>query len=428
MKWRSAARCARADRGELPRPRHPLPLVGARSWPSAARCSASFSRSASATPCGRWTRSSSTVPLVLVAPVAQFGFRVWVPWWLDALPAVVAASWLLSVAPELRPAGTGRRGTRAARASSPPRPPPATGCARASPSPASRTASSAPPPLGPGIVGFPVYAILLEIGFVVGAMLLWQMRALVAERGAAGGDLAAGDDRRARADRPRDPRPGRALAERHPAAHHRRPARAGRRGDRRGLGRGRGRRGRRRARRRRAGRPPGDDRHPAHGERDGRGPDLPAVAPRRRRHRRAGAGGRPGRPARGLRRARRPHPAGRHHRARPLPDRPGVARQRRQARARQHRPGVAERRARERAAHRAQPAQRDSRPAHRRAGVRAGRHARPRCPARRDAGRRRGGRRVAGRRTARAAEPRALRPLLPGWPVPGRPRAVPPRE
>ncbi len=181
-----------------------------------------------------------TIPLVLVAPVVQLGFGRWLPWWLDSLPALVAAGWLISVAPDLGTAPidaapgllafvvaeiTARDGLRPGIAVG--------GFAYG--------ILAAGAVFGPGVVGVPVHAILLEIGFVVGAMLLWQMRALVAERGPAAGDLGAGDHRRAGADRPRDPRPGRALAERHPAAHHRRPARTAGRGDGCRLGRRRGR-------------------------------------------------------------------------------------------------------------------------------------------------------------------------------------------
>jgi signal transduction histidine kinase len=122
-----------------------------------------------------------TIPLVLVAPVVQLGFGKWLPWWLDSLPALVAAGWLISVSPDLGTAPidaapgllafvaaeiTARDGLRP-------------GIAVGAISYAILGAGAV---LGPGIVGFPVHAILLEVGFVVGAMLLWQMRALVAER------------------------------------------------------------------------------------------------------------------------------------------------------------------------------------------------------------------------------------------------------
>jgi signal transduction histidine kinase len=122
-----------------------------------------------------------TLPLVLVSPVVQLGFGRWLPWWLDALPALGAAGWLLSVAPDLGTAPidaapgllafiaaeiTARDGLR---------PGIAVGAA-------AYGVLGVAAVFGPGIVGFAVHAILLEVGFVVGAMLLWQMRALVAER------------------------------------------------------------------------------------------------------------------------------------------------------------------------------------------------------------------------------------------------------
>ncbi|MDZ5619291.1 sensor histidine kinase [Nocardioides bizhenqiangii] len=122
-----------------------------------------------------------TIPLVLMAPVVQLGFGYWLPWWLDCLPALVAAGWMLSVAPDLDRTPidavpgllafvtaeiTARDGLRPGIA--------VWGISYA--------ILGAAVVFGPGIVGFPVHAILLEVGFVVGAMLLWQMRALVAER------------------------------------------------------------------------------------------------------------------------------------------------------------------------------------------------------------------------------------------------------
>ncbi|PWN02621.1 histidine kinase [Nocardioides silvaticus] len=122
-----------------------------------------------------------TLPLVLAAPVAQLGFRIWVPWWVDCLGAFAATGWLLSVAPTYDTLGpvdaapgllafavaeaTARDGLRPGLVVS--------GVAYA---------ILGVVALGPGIVGLAVYAIFLEVGFIVGAMLLWQMRELVAER------------------------------------------------------------------------------------------------------------------------------------------------------------------------------------------------------------------------------------------------------
>ena len=122
-----------------------------------------------------------TIPLVLMAPIVQLGFGRWLPWWLDSLPALVAAGWLLSVSPDLGTAPidaapgllafvaaeiTARDGLR-----------PGIGVGAIAYGILGTAAV-----VGPGVEGFAVHAILLEVGFVVGAMMLWQMRALVAER------------------------------------------------------------------------------------------------------------------------------------------------------------------------------------------------------------------------------------------------------
>ncbi len=122
-----------------------------------------------------------TVPLVLAPSVAQLGFRIWLPWWIDCLGAIAATGWLLSIAPtydSLGPvdAAPGLLAFAIAEAT-----------ARDGLRPGFAVAGIAygllgAAALGPGIVGFPVYAILLEVGFIVGAMLRWQMRELVAER------------------------------------------------------------------------------------------------------------------------------------------------------------------------------------------------------------------------------------------------------
>ncbi|WP_183092653.1 sensor histidine kinase [Nocardioides stalactiti] len=122
-----------------------------------------------------------TVPMVLAAPVAQLWFRLVLPWWLDSLGALVATGWLLSVVPQydvLSPVDAAPAILAFAVAEA---------TARDGLRPGLLVAGLSYAMLGvaaisPGIVGFPVYAIELEVGFVVGAMLLWQMRALIAER------------------------------------------------------------------------------------------------------------------------------------------------------------------------------------------------------------------------------------------------------
>ena len=170
-----------------------------------------------------------TIPLVLVAPVVQLGFGQWLPWWLDSLPALVAAGWLLSVAPDLGSAPD-RRGARPARLRR---------CRDHGP----RRAATGHRRRG-HLLRHPRRRGRLRARrrrlrrprHPAGGRLRRRRDAAVADARAGGRaraprerDLAAGDHRRARADRPRDPRPGRPLAERHPAAHHRRPPRAARR-------------------------------------------------------------------------------------------------------------------------------------------------------------------------------------------------------
>lgn len=122
-----------------------------------------------------------TVALVLAPPVAQFGWRIWVPWWLDALPAVVATGWLLSIQPDydvLSPvdAAPGLLAFVIAEITA------RDGVLRGTVVAGVSYAVLGVAALGPGLVGLGVYAIFLEVGFVVGVMLLWQMRALLAER------------------------------------------------------------------------------------------------------------------------------------------------------------------------------------------------------------------------------------------------------
>jgi signal transduction histidine kinase len=122
-----------------------------------------------------------TLPMVLAPSVVQFGWRVWVPWWLDALPALVATGWLLSVQPTydvLSPvdAAPGLLAFVIAEITA------RDGVLRGTVVAAASYALLGAAAIGSGLVGLGVYAVFLEVGFVVGAMLLWQMRALVAER------------------------------------------------------------------------------------------------------------------------------------------------------------------------------------------------------------------------------------------------------
>jgi len=115
--------------------------------------------------------------LVLASPLLHFLTDRWLPWWLDSLGSVVAAVLLMlqpvpgvvDLAPALLALATAeitaRDGLRE-------------GLAVAAIGQAVVAAAA----LGPGLAGTPVHVLEIALGFVVGAMLLWQMRALAAER------------------------------------------------------------------------------------------------------------------------------------------------------------------------------------------------------------------------------------------------------
>lgn len=117
------------------------------------------------------------LPLVMMSALVQFTTNRWLPWWVDIAGSVVAVSLLLSRPPEgvvdLAPALLGlctaeitaRDGIRE-------------GLAVAAIGQVVLVVAA----LGPGLGGAPLHSFELLLGFVVGAMLLWQMRALVAER------------------------------------------------------------------------------------------------------------------------------------------------------------------------------------------------------------------------------------------------------
>lgn len=125
---------------------------------------------------------SLTFLLLAFAPVVQFGLRRWLPWWLDNLGTAAAASWLVfvptstGVAIDLAPAlfalitaeAVARDGLREG----------------AVVLATSLTVLVAAATAGPGVPGLAVHVMELLLGWVVGAMLLWQMRALAAERAA----------------------------------------------------------------------------------------------------------------------------------------------------------------------------------------------------------------------------------------------------
>ncbi|WP_408897595.1 sensor histidine kinase [Nocardioides sp. R1-1] len=117
------------------------------------------------------------LPLVMASPMLQFTTHRLLPWWGDVAGTVVAVVLLLSrptegvldLAPALLALGTAeitaRDGLRE-------------GLAVAAIGQGVLVAAA----LGPGLSGAPLYTFELVLGFVIGAMLLWQMRALIAER------------------------------------------------------------------------------------------------------------------------------------------------------------------------------------------------------------------------------------------------------
>ena len=117
------------------------------------------------------------LPLVMVSPLVQFTTHRWLPWWADVAGSVLAASLLLArpvdgvldCAPVLLALATAeitaRDGLRE-------------GLAVAAVGQVVLVGAA----LGPGLTGAPLYTLELVLGFVIGAMLLWQMRALIAER------------------------------------------------------------------------------------------------------------------------------------------------------------------------------------------------------------------------------------------------------
>lgn len=123
-----------------------------------------------------------TVLLALIAPVVQLGAGRWLPWYLDTAGGLAAAALLLSVPPgeglaamDAAPAllmfvtadATARDGLR-----------PGTIVGLVS------TAILLASAVWSDVTGLPLHVLTILLGFVVGAMLWWQMRALVAERAA----------------------------------------------------------------------------------------------------------------------------------------------------------------------------------------------------------------------------------------------------
>lgn len=118
-----------------------------------------------------------TLPLVLIAPLIHFGFQAWLPWWLDNLGTAFAATWLMltpidgviDLAPSLLALMTAevvaRDGLRSGAVAG-----------------LLSTALIVSTQLDSGVGSYGVHLLEVLLGYVVGAMLLWQMRALAAER------------------------------------------------------------------------------------------------------------------------------------------------------------------------------------------------------------------------------------------------------
>ncbi|WP_182378531.1 histidine kinase [Nocardioides sp. WS12] len=122
-----------------------------------------------------------TVVLVLISPVVHFGFGGWLPWWIDSAATIVAAG-VLMASPvdsgiDLAPAllaliaaeAVARDGLR-----------PGAAVATVATGVIIATEITA------NLDSYGVYLLEVLLGFVVGAMLWWQMRALASEREARG--------------------------------------------------------------------------------------------------------------------------------------------------------------------------------------------------------------------------------------------------
>lgn len=117
------------------------------------------------------------LPLVMVSPLVQFTTTRWLPWYVDVLGTVVAAGLLLArpadgvvdLAPAMLALATAEITAR-------------DGIHEGLTVAGIGQLVLVGAALGPGLDGAPLYTFVLLLGFVIGAMLLWQMRALVAER------------------------------------------------------------------------------------------------------------------------------------------------------------------------------------------------------------------------------------------------------
>ncbi len=123
-----------------------------------------------------------TLLLVAASPVIQIGVGRWLPWYLDGLGPLLAAAWLLAVpaspavgpmdaAPALLMFGTAEATAR-------------DGIRQGAAVGVISSALIGFAGLRWDLTGAGVHVLTVLLGYVVGAMLLWQMRALAAERAA----------------------------------------------------------------------------------------------------------------------------------------------------------------------------------------------------------------------------------------------------
>jgi signal transduction histidine kinase len=123
-----------------------------------------------------------TLLLVAAAPVVQIGLGRWLPWYVDVLGSLLAATWLLAVpatpavgpmdaAPALLMFSTAEATAR-------------DGIREGAVVGAVSTLLIGVAGAQWGLTGAGVHVLTVLLGYVVGAMLLWQMRALAAERAA----------------------------------------------------------------------------------------------------------------------------------------------------------------------------------------------------------------------------------------------------
>lgn len=127
-----------------------------------------------------------TLLLVAIAPVVQIGFGRWLPWYLDVLGAFLAAGWLMAdpVAGELSVLDTAPALLMLVTAEATARDGAREGAVVGVLSSALVAAAAWQFATFGGAANVLMHVLMIVLGYVVGVMLLWQMRALAAERAA----------------------------------------------------------------------------------------------------------------------------------------------------------------------------------------------------------------------------------------------------